>query len=156
MNKDVLFSSENLKWETPKTLISDLSEVFNWDLDVCASNSNVCDNFLSENSLEEEWDGLCWMNPPYGRKIGDWINKAKESNTTVVCLIPSRTDTKWWHDNFPYCTLVVFIKGRLKFEGAKQNAPFPSAFMVFGKLSREHVSKLKSYGILVYPNREEK
>lgn len=149
MINKALFSSENTKWETPKSLIDDLSTVFDWDLDVCASNSNVCSNFLYENSLDEVWEGLCWMNPPYGREIGLWIEKARTSNCNIVCLVPSRTDTIWWHNNAPYASLIVFIKGRLRFEGAASCAPFPSAFLVFGKLSEEQISKLSSYGMSV-------
>jgi len=78
--------------------------------------------------------GVCWMNPPYGREISPWIEKAyrsaKENGATVVCLLPARVDTRWWHD---YCAKgeVHFIKGRLKFGNAKDAAPFPSAVVVF-------------------------
>lgn len=72
------------------------------------------------------------MNPPYGRVIGDWIKKAKESNTTVVCLVPARTDTRWWHDNvINDAAEIRFIKGRLKFGGQKNSAPFPSAVVIY-------------------------
>lgn len=75
------------------------------------------------------------MNPPYGREIIHWVKKAYETSiqgTTVVCLLPSRTDTKWWHE---YCMKgeVRFIKGRLKFGGSKNSAPFPSAVVIFRK-----------------------
>lgn len=75
------------------------------------------------------------MNPPYGRNIGKWVEKAYKSSldgATVVCLLPVRTDTAWWHD---YCMrgVVMFLRGRLKFSGAKNNAPFPSAIVVFGR-----------------------
>lgn len=73
------------------------------------------------------------MNPPYGRTIGQWMKKAYESSldgATVVCLVPSRTDTKWWHD-YAMKGDFTFIKGRLKFGGNKNPAPFPSAVVVF-------------------------
>jgi site-specific DNA-methyltransferase (adenine-specific) len=74
------------------------------------------------------------MNPPYGREIGVWMKKAKNSNTTVVCLVPARTDTKWWWDNVVDGKAEVrFIKGRLKFGGQKNSAPFPSAVVIFRK-----------------------
>ena len=80
-----------------------------------------------------EWRGVCWMNPPYGRTIGNWMKKAYESSlegATVVCLVPARTDTGWWH-NYAMKGDIEFIKGRLKFGGSKNSAPFPSAVVVF-------------------------
>lgn len=73
------------------------------------------------------------MNPPYGREIGKWMKKAYESaqaGALVVCLVPSRTDTRWWHD-YAMKGEIHFIKGRLKFGNAKTNAPFPSAVVIF-------------------------
>jgi len=151
MNTDLMFSSATGKWDTPTELIADLSTVFPWDLDVCASRSNVCANYYSEqdNGLAQPWRGLCWMNPPYGRGIGAWMNKAaiNRSQATTVCLVPARTDTRWWHDNVKYARLVVLIKGRLKFGGAKNSAPFPSAFVVFGDITAAQRDKLASYGM---------
>ena len=77
------------------------------------------------------------MNPPYGREIAAWMHKAKEAadnGATVVCLVPSRTDTKWWHDTAMtvYPSGIRFIKGRLKFGDGTKPAPFPSAVVVFG------------------------
>jgi phage N-6-adenine-methyltransferase len=75
-----------------------------FDLDVCATAENAkCPRFFSpeQDGLQQRWDGRCWMNPPYGRKIGVWVRKAWESalaGATVVCLLPARTDTRWWHD----------------------------------------------------------
>lgn len=124
MNNDLMFSSETDKWDTPADLVADLATVFDWHLDVCASRPNVCGRFFSEadNGLVRQWWGLCWMNPPYGRTIGNWVRKAVAESqediwpgTAVVCLLPARTDTRWWQDNVPYATQVVFIRGRLKF-----------------------------------------
>ena len=73
------------------------------------------------------------MNPPYGRTIKSWMKKAYEESlkgVTVVCLVPSRTDTIWWHD-YAVKGDIEFIKGRLKFNGHKNSAPFPSAVVVF-------------------------
>lgn len=76
------------------------------------------------------WAGVCWMNPPYGREIGKWVRRAFEYSGVCVCLLPARTDTAWFHD---YCTKgsVEFLRGRLKFGGAKNAAPFPSMVVVF-------------------------
>lgn len=73
------------------------------------------------------------MNPPYGRTIGHWVKKAYDESrkgATVVCLLPSRTDTAWWHDYAMHGD-VIFLRGRLKFGGAKSGAPFPSALVTF-------------------------
>jgi len=160
MNNALMFSSETYQHNTPKSLVDDLATVFNWDLDVCASSDNVCTRYFNEydDGLSQYWEGLCWMNPPYGKEIGLWVEAARQSavgrpvsdwlqRTAVVCLLPARTDTKWWHDNVPYASLVVFIKGRLKFGDADNSAPFPSAFVVFGQLEPEQIYKLGSYGI---------
>lgn len=122
MNKDLMFSSKTDLWATPQTFFDELNSEFGFDTDVCALASNAkCAKFFTPevNGLTQEWEGVCWMNPPYGRGIGMWLKKAYESSqkgATVVCLVPSRTDTRWWHD---YCMKgeVRFIKGRLKFGG---------------------------------------
>lgn len=146
-------------WETPKRMVDRLAPFFYWDLDVCADRPNVCDNYFSreDDALNREWHGLCWMNPPYGKKrrIGDWIVWARKQgakpDTTVVCLLPARTGTHWWHDNIPYADFVVFIEGRLKFdlpggEESPNSAGFPSALVVFGKLVAVQKIVLSTYG----------
>ena len=133
-----LFTSNTDMWATPLDFFNKLNEEFKFETDVCAIESNAkCKNFFTPemNGLKQEWTGVCWMNPPYGRGIGEWIKKAYESSlngATVVCLIPSRTDTKWWHD---YCMKgeVRLVKGRLKFGDSKNSAPFPSAVVIFSK-----------------------
>ena len=132
----VHFSSETDEWPTPQDFFDKLNEEFHFTLDVCATPENAkCPRYYTkrENGLLQKWEGVCWMNPPYGREIGQWVKKAYESaigGATVVCLLPARTDTSWWHD---YCMKgeVRFIRGRLKFGGASENAPFPSAVVIF-------------------------
>lgn len=131
-----LLSSNTCEWETPKELFEAINEKFNFETDVCATSENAkCPFFYTRDmdGLAQEWTGNCWMNPPYGSEISQWVKKAYESaknGATVVCLLPSRTDTRWWHD---YCMKgkIEFIRGRIKFEGAKHGAPFPSAIVVF-------------------------
>lgn len=149
-----LFTSTNDKWSTPDHVIRDLASVFAWDVDVCASRPNVCERFYTEadNGLIQKWSGLCWMNPPYGREIGHWVRKAKRTAleskiNTVVCLLPARTDTRWWHENVVFATQVVFIRGRLRFGDADNSAPFPSAFVVFGDLNTHQYERLAAYGM---------
>ena len=138
MNTAVMFSSKKTEWETPQHLFNKLNDEFVFEVDVCATASNTkCEKYYNPeiNGLQQEWKGVCWMNPPYGREISKWIEKAyseSQKEATVVCLLPARTDTIWWHD---YCLKgeIRFIKGRLKFGNSKNSAPFPSAVVIFRK-----------------------
>ena len=134
--ENVHFSSKTDLWATPQEFFDKYDKIFNFEVDVCANKENAkCGKFFTQedDGLSQEWEGVCWMNPPYGRDIGKWMKKAYESSlggATVVCLVPSRTDTKWWHD-YSMKGEIEFIKGRLKFGGSKNSAPFPSAVVVF-------------------------
>jgi len=137
MNTNVMFSSKTDLWETPQDFFNRMDAEFGFELDVCARPENAkCDSYFTPeiDGLTQEWLGVCWMNPPYGRDIGKWIKKAYESaqanGATVVCLVPARTDTKWWHD---YCMKAEYrlLRGRLKFGGHTNSAPFPSAVVIF-------------------------
>lgn len=136
MNK-ALFSSATEDWNTPPELFARLDRMFHFQCDVAASRENhLCAKYFTkeENGLVQTWGGVNWMNPPYGRKIGDWIRKADEEaqkGNLTVALVPARVDTAWWQD---YCTKwhYVFLRGRLKFSGSKNSAPFPSALVFFG------------------------
>lgn len=133
---NVHFSSKTDLWETPQALFNTLNAEFNFDVDVCATADNAkCAKYFTaeQNGLAQSWSGTCWMNPPYMRQIGLWMRKAYESaqgGATVVCLVPARTDTAWWHD-FAAKGEVRFLRGRLKFGASKNSAPFPSAIVVF-------------------------
>lgn len=135
-NLMIHFSSKTDLWATPQEFFDNLNQEFGFDLDVCALPENAkCDRYYSPevDGLKQEWRGMCWMNPPYGREIGKWMGKAYESSllgATVVCLVPARTDTKWWHD-FAMKGEIRFIRGRLKFGNAQHAAPFPSAVVIF-------------------------
>ena len=139
-----MFASESDNWETPQEFYDAVNEVFSFDLDVCATRTNAkCERYFTkvEDGLSQTWNGICWMNPPYGREISRWVQKAYESalkpGTVVVCLLATRTDTKWWHDYvITHAQSVEFIKGRLRFSG-KGPAPFPSALVVFGSLGSQ-------------------
>lgn len=139
---NVHFSSKTVLWETPQDLFDSLNKIHGFTLDVCAISGNAkCKKFLTPemNGLMCDWhDNICWMNPPYGREIGKWVKKAYDSSfmdwqhrgAKTVCLLPARTDTAWWHD---YCMKgeIEFLRGRLKFGGHKNSAPFPSAIVIF-------------------------
>jgi hypothetical protein len=122
-----LFTSTSEHWATPKDLYADLNREFNFNDDPCPLNSLT-------DGLSREWGTSTYCNPPYGKEIGIWIRKAyQESLTgkTIVCLIPSRTDTEWWHEWVMKATEIRFCRGRLRFNESKSNAPFPSAIAIF-------------------------
>lgn len=134
----VMFSSKTPVWSTPQDLFNTLDSVFKFDLDVCAlhSNAKTARFFTPEqDGLTQDWGkSICFMNPPYGRQIGNWIAKAFNSakcGAIVVCLLPARTDTKWWHDYVSQSIWTELLKGRLRFGDSKNTAPFPSAVVVF-------------------------
>ena len=133
----VHYSSKSNEWATPSDTFEDLNREFRFTLDPCATKLNAkCMNFydIQADGLRQDWSKhRVFMNPPYGREIGLWVKKAYEESTRgalVVCLVPSRTDTKWWHE---YCMRgeIRFFRGRLKFGGSKNSAPFPSAVVIF-------------------------
>ena len=139
-----MFSSNTPVWETPNDLFEELNNVFHFDVDVCALPENTkCTRYFSpeQDGLAQKWSGACWMNPPYGGEIAKWMQKAYESSldgAVVVCLVPVRTDTRWWHDYVGKSAHIEFIKGRLKFGSSKNSAPFPSAIVVFANDNRLH------------------
>lgn len=144
-----MFSSKKTDWETPEELYKKLDSEFHFNIDVCALPKNTKnENYYTPemDGLKQEWNGSCWMNPPYGPETKVWIKKAYEESlngATVVCLIPARTDTKYWHEYCMKAHEIRFIKGRLKFVGAKDPAPFPSAIIIF-KTYKE-LPKISSY-----------
>jgi phage N-6-adenine-methyltransferase len=134
--KTLLRSSVTHEWSTPQATFDGLNAEFGFTLDVASTHENAkCDSHYTkaDDGLSQPWQGVVWCNPPYGREIALWCQKAVEARrqgTTVVMLVPARTDTRWWHE-YISGNEVRFIRGRLKFGGAKNNAPFPSAVVVF-------------------------
>lgn len=139
MNTAVMFSSATDLWATPQWLFDDFNAEFGFTLDACAlpSNAKCAKYFTPEvDGLAQDWGGeVVWCNPPYGREIGKWVKKcaeeSKKNNTTVVALLPARTDTQWFHEYIYHKAEVVFLRGRLKFGDAKNSAPFPSMIVIF-------------------------
>jgi site-specific DNA-methyltransferase (adenine-specific) len=137
-----VFSSDVDLWETPQELFDELDAEFGFTLDPCASDATAkCTRYFTaiDDGLAQPWDGVVFMNPPYGREIGRWVKKAYDESrrgAVVVCLIPARTDTAYWHDYVMRADEIRFIRGRLHFGGQHErtahNAPFPSAVVVFG------------------------
>lgn len=129
-------SRKSDEWSTPQWLFDALDAEFNFTLDPCSTDGNnkVPRHFTRmEDGLLQDWSrDTVFVNPPYS-KVADWIRKsygASLDGATVVCLVASRTDTRWWHE-FVMKAEVRFIRGRLRFGGAKHSAPFPSAVVVF-------------------------
>jgi len=140
--QQTMFSSKSLEWATPQHFFDQLEEQFGeFTLDPCSNESNykVKNRFTEkDDGLEQDWRGHnVFMNPPYGRVIKNWIKKAYEEaqkeDTTVIALIPARTDTRYWHDYVMKASAIYFVKGRLKFGNGDNSAPFPSAVVVFKK-----------------------
>ena len=135
---NALYSSKSDEWSTPKALFDELNEEFGFTLDPCSTDNNhLCDKYYTvhENGLEQSWKGeRVFCNPPYS-EISKWCEKAfyesKNPNTLIVMLIPSRTDTRYFHDYILHRTEIRFVKGRLKFGDSKNSAPFPSMIVIF-------------------------
>jgi site-specific DNA-methyltransferase (adenine-specific) len=154
----VVFSRQSDEWRTPRELFERLDAEFGFDLDVAARKDNCWkENYIGPDrirpdrtdALECSWTWLtssarpavCWMNPPYSR-VREFMGKARMESLcgcTVVCLVPARTDTRWWHsfvwdgvNHQPQQGVEVrFLKGRLKFGEGKNSAPFPSCVVIF-------------------------
>lgn len=132
----VHFSSDCGAWETPQWLFDDLDAEFHFTLDVCALPENAkCPQYFTpdQDSLQQPWRGVCYMNPPYGAEIYRWVQKAFEASlygSTVVCLLPGRLGSRWWRQ---YVKLAEIreLPGRLRFGDAKHSAPFPSVVAIF-------------------------
>lgn len=134
----VHFSSATDEWPTPQYLFDALHSEFKFTVDVCATSANAkCRRFYTrlEDGLQQDWRrDRAWMNPPYGEVIARWVGKAfttAQEGGLVVALVPARPDTAWWHDYVLRAAEIRFLRGRLKFEGARHPAPFPSAVVVF-------------------------
>lgn len=135
----LMFSSQTDLWATPQYFFNKLNEEFKFTLDPCSNGvNNKCAKFFTaeENGLLQDWQGSAvFMNPPYGRVIGEWVKKAYQEGlkegTIVVALIPARTDTKYWHEYVMNAREIRFVKGRIKFGDSNNSAPFPSAVVIF-------------------------
>ena len=140
MNANVMFSSNKSEWTTPQEFYEELDREFHFTLDPCADDFNhKCEKYYTkeQDGLAQDWGGeVVFCNPPYGNKeTGIWTKKCYEEalkpNTTVVLLIPARTDRVSFHEYICGKAEIRFIKGRLKFGGSKNPAPFPSMVVVF-------------------------
>jgi len=128
-----MMTSKRQNWRTPLKVYNDLHKEFKFDFDPCMFET---DTIHKADMLGSDWGGeRIYVNPPYN-KLADWIKKCykeHKKDKTVVMLIPVRTDTKAFHEYIYNQAEIRFIKGRLKFKGAKNSAPFPSMIVVFRK-----------------------
>jgi site-specific DNA-methyltransferase (adenine-specific) len=135
----VHYSSKRPDWGTPNYLYKYFDWFMHFDVDVCADDQNhKHENYwtIKDNCLDKDWGGLsCWMNPPYGREIAPFVKKASTEGqkraTWITALLPARTDTAWWHKYVMTASTIYFIEGRIKFVGADNGAPFPSAVVIW-------------------------
>ncbi|MDG4977201.1 DNA N-6-adenine-methyltransferase [Lactococcus lactis] len=136
-----MFSSKTDLWSTPWNFFEKLNDEFHFTLDPCSTHENAkCYKHftIEEDGLLQDWaNEVVFCNPPYGRQIKDWVKKpyeeSQKDNTTIVMLIPARTDTIYFHEYIYHNAEIRFIKGRLKFGDAKNAAPFPSMVVIFGR-----------------------
>jgi phage N-6-adenine-methyltransferase len=135
--QDTVFSRESDEWATPLDLFHRLHSAFMFTLDPCAMPENHLGTpfyfTASDNGLVQSWAWhTAFVNPPYS-KTSAWLEKCAKEGSDAVVLIPARTDTRYFHDwVFPFATSILFIKGRLKFGGAANGAPFPSVLVGYG------------------------
>ena len=156
-NINAVFSSNSDEWETPQEFFELLKKEYGeFDLDPCCTKETAkADWYITkeEDGLSADWEDAdyVFVNPPYS-EVGKWaekcFNEATENLRRVVLLVPSRTDTKWFHEYvLPYATEVRFVKGRLKFSNSKNSAPFPSMVVVFDYLkSRKNITQISTIG----------
>ena len=137
-NLSVMFTSKTDEWYTPLDFYQELDNEFHFNLDPCSTDENhKCEKYytIADNGLNHSWAGYrVFCNPPYS-EIDKWVEKAfyetKNPGTLVVLLIPSRTDTRYFHNYIMNRAEIRFVRGRLKFGGSKNSAPFPSMVVIF-------------------------
>ncbi len=139
MNLKGCYMSESNEWATPQDLFDELDKEFHFTLDPCSTDENhKCEKYYTKETdgLSQNWGGeRVFVNPPYGQEISKWVEKSyregTKDNTLVVMLIPSRTDTRYFHDYIYQRCEIRFVKGRLKFGDGKGSAPFPSMLVIY-------------------------
>lgn len=134
-------SSQTFEWPTPQGLFDQLNDEFGFTVDVAATATNAkCARFytIEDDGISQDWDGeVVWCNPPFGPQLEHWVYKAATSTATTVMLLPARTDVRWFHDVVLGRAEIRFIRGRIKFEGARWTAPFPCMLLVFRNAEHE-------------------
>ena len=155
-----LFSSATGCWNTPSEILDLVRQLGPIVLDPCPGEGDVVRALVrgQGDGLSLNWHaygvGIVWVNPPYGRGIGAWMEKCADSECNgvdVVALVPARTDAAWWQDTVPNAASVCFWRGRIQFMGAPASAPFPSALIYWGQRAARFEQIFKNYGWVVRP-----
>lgn len=158
-----MFTSSTGDWYTPPEIVEAVRDLFDGriDLDPC-SNSHEAPNVPAlvhftreDDGLSRPWSGRVYLNPPYGKGIGPWIEKVREEHeagrvTAAVVLVKAATDTRWFRvlsERYPRCE----VAGRLKFSGCKAPAPFPSVLFYLGDEVQRFADVFARFGVLVAP-----
>lgn len=138
-SRRVLTSSKDMAWATPQEWFNYLNLEFKFTLDpCCVPETAKCKKFYTpdDDGLAQSWKGeRVFMNPPYGRELSSWMRKAyeeaRDNEALVVCFVPARVDTNWWHTFAMRASDIRYPKGRVTFAGADAPAPFPIAIVIF-------------------------
>lgn len=131
------FNAKSVEYETPDNIWHPLDKEFGFTLDVAATPGNAkCKKYYTaaDDGLKQDWSGVCWMNPPYGRVMKTWVRKAHSEwkrGVTVVALIPARTNTGWWHDCVQDIATVRFIRGEVAFKGFERGLWMPMCVVIW-------------------------
>lgn len=139
-DREVIFSSKSTEWNTPRELFNNLNKIYHFNLDAAATKENaLCEKHWTkeDDALVQRWEGNVFCNPPYTRAMSPWLKKAyqesKLDDGVKVLLLPSRTSNRWFYEYCSKASRIYFIKGRLKFSGHDNSAPFPSMIVVFDR-----------------------
>lgn len=161
MAESYISSSKKHDWGTPQPFFDKLNKIFHFTLDVCASDWNAkCERYFTEedDGLSQKWEGICWMNPPYGNAVKRWVRKAyiewNKGHCEVVCLVPNRSETKWFQDWGFKASYFLAIRGRINFDAGlnkpgEHTSTFPSVLIIFGKLQDDQKRELSKIGVLL-------
>jgi site-specific DNA-methyltransferase (adenine-specific) len=135
-----LLKSAKQTWRTPAWLVRAIQTIGPITLDPCASRvkaHHFAERNYTRRGLVDFWPhhGLVYVNPPYSRAIATWAAHCRTQasrGATVLLLVPARPDTAWWHESVATgANRIAFLRGRLKFQGARHAAPFPSALVLY-------------------------
>lgn len=150
-NKRGGFTSNSIEYSTPISIVNPLIEEFELTTDVCASalNFKLPKYFTKEDdALTKDWIGNCWMNPPFDRNLAKWVKKAHDETIkhggTKVCLIPVRSNTKWWAD-LSIKSEVRFINGEVNFNNEPRGLWMGMCIMIFGENAKTGTFSIINY-----------
>ena len=151
MGTEIVGESKSVEYSTPLKIVEPLINEFDITTDVCASELNhKLPKYWNkeDNALTKEWVGNCWMNPPFSRDLRHWVkkahNEALKNGGTKVCLIPVRSNTKWWADIINDAE-IRFINGEVNFNDEPRGLWLPMCIVIFGEKA-----KVGTFSVLNY------